>query len=272
MNAGLLDSASFEPSGFLNNKDDCILKITRLVILTVVFFLISPGMFIRAQDIHESPQYQKFTEEDASGFNNTAKTVLAPAYPYLAEDIADRFEIRDKRGIGIDIGGGPGSLVLELCKQTSAFFWINVDINPFYNRFLFEDARENQVTHRIGNVFADAHHLPFRDNYADVIVSRGSLQFWKDRDRAFSEICRVLKPGGRAMIGRGFTGNMPLEVAKQVRMKQGGGPKYSPGDTAIELTGIMKDLGISDYKILRPRTDQDQVNYGVWVVFSKPGE
>lgn len=258
---------------FYRDKDVFILKIIRLLFFAVVSFLVLPGTLFWAQDIHESPSYGQFTEEDALRFNTTAKTVLSPAYPYLAEFIVDRFEIREKRGIGIDIGGGPGNLVLELCKQTSAFFWINADINPYFSRFLFRGAQENQCAHRIGSVFADAHYMPFRDNYADVIVSRGSLQFWHTWEQVFAEMYRVLKPGGYAFVGRGFSENMPLEVAKQVRMKQGGrGPKYSPGDTARELEGIMKKLHIRNYEVLRPRLDQDQVNYGVWVVFSKPGE
>ncbi len=236
------------------------------------FFLVLPGALIWAQDIQESPSYRQFTEEETSQFNLTAKTVLAPAYPYLAQDIVDRFGIQDKQGIGIDIGGGPGDLALELCKRTSSFFWINTDINTCFSGFLFQGAREKQCADRIGFLFADAHYLPFRDNYADVIVSRGSLQFWKNREQVFAEIFRVLKPGGHAFVGRGFSGNMPLEIAKQVREKQGGGPRYSPADTSVELTGIMKNLGISDYEIIRPRIDQEQVNYGVWVVFSKPGE
>ncbi len=245
---------------------------TASLIVCIVFFLILPGTLILAQDIQESPSYPQFTEEETAQFNLTAKTVLAPAYPYLAEDIVNRFGIQDKRGIGIDIGGGPGDLVLELCQQASAFYWINTDINTCFSRFLFQGAHEKQCTDRIGFVFADAHFLPFRDNYADVIVSRGSLQFWKDREQVFAEIYRVLRPGGHAFVGRGFSGNMPLEIANQVRMKQGGGPEYNPADTASELEGIMKNLGISNYEIIRPRMDQEQLNYGVWVVFSKPGE
>lgn len=248
------------------------MKTARLLIFTVAFFLGLSGIFIWAQDLYEFPSYGQFTEEGASQFNTTAKTVLSPAYPYLAEFIVDRFEIRDKGGVGIDIGGGPGDLVLELCKRTSEFFWINADINPYFSRFLFQSALENQCAHRIGSVFADAHYLPFRDNYADVIVSRGSLQFWQNREQVFAEMYRILKRGGRAFVGRGFSENMPLDVAKQAREKQGGGPKYDPGDTAIELEGIMKKLHISNYEVLMPRTDQDQVNYGVWVIFSKSRE
>jgi len=104
------------------NKDVRNLKIARLVFFVFVVILIFTGTFVWAQDAVESPLYGRFTEEGAAQFNKTAKTVLAPAYPYLAEFIVDRFGLRDKLGIGIDVGGGPGSLVLELSKQTADFF------------------------------------------------------------------------------------------------------------------------------------------------------
>ena len=209
-------------------------------------------------------------KEDASRFNVTAKTVLAPAYPYLAEQITESFGLADKRGTGIDIGGGPGNLVLELARCSPGFSWINVDINPFFASYLYEGALEKGCAERVGFLPADVHELPLRDNYADVVVSRGSLQQWRDREKAFSEIYRILKPGGRAFIGRGFSENLPLETAREVRARQGGGPRYDPDNSARELEEMMARLGIEGFQVTRPRTDQEQVNYGVWVVFQKP--
>ena len=59
--------------------------------------------------------------------------------------------------------------------------------------------------------------LPFEDNYAEIITSRGSFQFWKNKQLAFSEIYRVLKPGGVAFIGRGFSENLSIETARKIR-------------------------------------------------------
>ena len=245
-------------------------KATVLIAVVAVLVLAAGVCPLLGSD--DAPAAKSSAQTGAESFNRTAKEVLHPVYPYLAEAIADELGLRDRSGVGVDIGGGPGDLVLELSRLTPGFYWIDADLNPFFAKYLFRGAFERECSDRLSFIQADVHNLPFRDSYADVIVSRGSLQQWKDRSKAFREIYRVLKPGGNAFIGRGFPGNMPVEAAKGVREKQGGGPRYSPGDTAAELEGIMKDLEISDYKVLRPRLDQDQVNYGVWIVFSKPAD
>lgn len=49
---------------------------------------------------------------------------------------------------------------------------------------------------------ADAENLPFEDNSFDLVYSWGVLHHTPDTQRAFREVCRVLKPGGivKAMI------------------------------------------------------------------------
>ena len=120
-------------------------------------------------------------------------------------------------------------------------------------------------------MFTDAHSLAFRDNYADIIISRGSFRFWKDKVKAFGEIYRVLKPGATAYIGRGFSENLPVETAKKIRAQQGKKMNYDVEKTANELRQIMVDLGIKKYYIHKPRpAGSEGVNYGIWVEFHKP--
>jgi len=111
--------------------------------------------------------------------------------------------------------------------------------------------------------------LPFRDNYANMVVSRGSFQFWDNKKRAFAEIYRVLKPGGSAFIGRGLSPKMPLEAALSARKKQKGGPKYDLDETEQMLRGLMSDLNIQTYNIIRPNMSPN-VNYGIWITITKP--
>ena len=241
----------------------------RPLVFASILSLALPGALLSGAML-DLPVLEDSRKEDAASFNTTAKTVLAPVYPYLAEQIAERFGLADKHGTGIDIGGGPGDLVLELSSRAPGFYWVDADLNPFFAGYLFRGALDRDCSGRVGFIPADVHALPFHDNYADIVISRGSMQQWNDPELAFAEILRVLKPGGFAYIGRGFPEDMPLGIAEQVRKKQGGGPKYDPGKTAHRLEGIMESLGIPDYEILRPRTDQELVNYGVWLVFSKP--
>ncbi|MBA7636634.1 2-methoxy-6-polyprenyl-1,4-benzoquinol methylase [subsurface metagenome] len=219
-----------------------------------------------------SPSDEKYTKQNALGMIRTSRKTLAPVYAPLAEQIVSDFDLSEKDGIGIDLGSGPGTLIVELCKRTR-MHWINADINPNFFPNFYRQAEENGFGHRISAIFADAHSLPFRDNYADIIVSRGSYHFWEDKVRAFSEIYRVLKPGAVAYIGRGFSRNLPVKAAKKIRAKQGKKMQYDVDNKANELYNIMNELGIKDYRIDRPKPPgSENVNYGIWVEFRKTEE
>lgn len=238
----------------------CILFLTCLYIV---------GIFSSASESAE-----KHTREEALRFLKTANTVFAPLYAPLAEQIVNDFNLTDNKGIGIDLGSGPGNLIIELCKRTGKMQWINADINPHFFPFFSKAADEAGVKNRVSAHYADAQNLPFKENYADIIVSRGSFHLWEDKPRAFSEIYRVLKPGGTAFIGRGFSENLPVEIARKIRNGKGEGgelPVYDIGNTAVELQEIMQTLKIKDYHIRIPKPPGSEgVNYGIWIEFHKP--
>ena len=43
-------------------------------------------------------------------------------------------------------------------------------------------------------------NIPIKDNCVDIVVSRFNLTYWNDPMKGFSEIYRVLKPGGKFVI------------------------------------------------------------------------
>jgi len=209
--------------------------------------------------------------EAAQKMARASRGVLAPVYAPLARQIVEDFHLADKEGIGIDIGSGPGTLIIELCKH-SRLHWVNADINPYFFAGFFESAQAAGVGHRVSAMLADAQALPFRDDYADVIVSRGSFHLWQDKPSAFREIYRVLKPGGIAYVGRGFSANLPIEVARKIRGSQAkrNFPKYDVNKTQAELHEVMKTAGFKNYRIRIPKSPQDEtVLYGIWVEIHK---
>jgi len=245
-----------------------------VVALTILFCgacsFSRPSAFLRKQEGGQLHSGEKYTREKALGMIKASRAALAPVYGPLAVQIVEAFNLEEKTGIGIDLGSGPGTLIIELCKRTQ-LHWINADINPHFFPYFYEQAEKNGFGHQVSAIFADAHFLPFRDNYADFIVSRGSFHFWQDKVQAFSEIYRVLKPGAMAYIGRGFSENLPVETASQIRAKQGRKMKYDVEKTSAELCRIMDELGIKNYRIHRPRPPgSEKVNYGIWLEFHKP--
>jgi len=211
----------------------------------------------------------EYTRDDALRMIRASEGRLSPVYGPLAAQLVKDLDLERRAIIGIDIGSGPGTLIIELCKCTDGH-WINADINPYFFPYFLQQAEKNGFDGRVSAIVADVQALPFRDNYADVIVSRGSFWLWGDKLKAFGEIRRVLKPGGVAYIGRGFSENLPIEVAQNVRGGQDGTLKYDVTKTADELREIMVKLKIKDYSVIRPRlNNSDGVEYGVWVKFHK---
>jgi Methylase involved in ubiquinone/menaquinone biosynthesis len=80
---------------------------------------------------------------------------------------------------------------------------VGLDVEPEIIEVARENVSEAGFKERIRFVTGDVHNMPLPDNFADLIMSRGSIPFWRDRVRAFKEIYRVLKPGGVAFIGGG---------------------------------------------------------------------
>ena len=195
---------------------------------------------------------------------------LRPVYGPLAQYISEQLQLGGTEGIGIDLGSGPGTLIVELAERTG-HHWINADINPHFFAYFYNLAEKNNLTGRVSAIMADAQDLPFRDDYADVIVSRGSYRFWADKQAAFREIYRVLKPGGVAFVGRGFSPNLPIDTALKIRQGQGKSMDYSFAEKAAELRSIMRNLGITDFDIHDPSPgDSRKVNYGIWMELHKP--
>lgn len=103
-------------------------------------------------------------------------------------------------GHALEIGPGPGYLGLEWLKSTQGTQLTGLDISPDMIALASQNAQQygllDRVEYRLGN--GDA--LPFADQQFDLVFSNGSLHEWQHPDQTFTEIVRVLKPGGKWMV------------------------------------------------------------------------
>ncbi|MDD3407817.1 MAG: methyltransferase domain-containing protein, partial [Methanomicrobium sp.] len=113
--------------------------------------------------------------------------------------------------------------------------------------------------------------MPFEKNYADLVVSRGSIFFWEDLGKAFAEILRVLIPGGIAFIGGGF-GSTRIEDEIIKRMEKEypewrKSEKKGKEETIKKRIRIVKALENEEipYEILKDDS-------GFWVILRKKKE
>ena len=157
------------------------------------------------------PTGHRLWSESKAGFTITTGKTHAEAFEWVAEHrvkhtypltaarmMAECGGIRD--GVCIDVGCGPGNLDVELAKRSN-FTIVGLDIDPDMKPLFEKRAREADLEDRLSFVVGDAQKMPFPDDHADVIVSRGTLIFIPDIAKCLQEAARVLKPTGVAFLG-----------------------------------------------------------------------
>lgn len=137
-------------------------------------------------------------QSHAEAFKWVADNRVAATYPMTATRMLRECAVRE--GICIDIGCGPGNLDVELAKRSNLTI-IGLDIDADMKPFFEQRMRDAKLQDRVRFVEGDAQKLPFPADYADIIVSRGTLTFIPDIAQCLREVDRVLKPTGVAFLG-----------------------------------------------------------------------
>jgi len=104
------------------------------------------------------------------------------------------------QGTLVDVGCGPGYLVAEISRVFPALRVVGVD----GSQTMIETAAQNlacqDLLERVEFRVGDVKQLPFEDGSVDFVVSTLSMHHWSDPRQAFSEIQRILKPGGQFLV------------------------------------------------------------------------
>jgi ubiquinone/menaquinone biosynthesis C-methylase UbiE len=100
----------------------------------------------------------------------------------------------------LDVACGSGEPAISLATLLAGIGEVTgVDISTEPLKIAEERATQRGL-HNVRFQQTDAHNLPFPDNHFDLITSRLGVMFFADLPRAFSEIRRVLQPGGKATL------------------------------------------------------------------------
>jgi SAM-dependent methyltransferase len=201
----------------------------------------------------------------ARNMDRIAKTVFAPVYPITAEQILDRCGI--SRGRCLDIGSGPGSLGIALAQASDLSITL-LDSSPEALDIAEKNVLGAGLSDRISLLQGDVHDIPLPTGSMDLVVSRGSIFFWDDLARAFSEIYRVLSPGGKAYVGGGF-GNAELRDSIAAAMA-----KKNPDWKTFRDKNLGPDNQARIAKVVADRGLPHQIisdDSGFWVMIEKDG-
>lgn len=115
--------------------------------------------------------------------NEIARKVLS----YIPDDFADKL---------LDVPVGTGVFTAAKYARMLRADIIGLD----YSQDMLNQARVRFRQERIGNcrlIQGDVGALPFADGTFDIVLSMNGFHAFPDKEKAYSEVNRVLKPGGR---------------------------------------------------------------------------
>lgn len=101
----------------------------------------------------------------------------------------------------LDLAGGTGDLTAKFSRIVGESGQVVLaDINDSMLKVGRDKLRNRGLGNNIAYVQANAEHLPFPDDYFDVITIAFGLRNVTNKDQALASMFRVLKPGGRLLV------------------------------------------------------------------------
>jgi len=154
----------------------------------------------------------------------------------------------------LDLGSGAGNdcfVARAIVGETGKVTGID------FTDAMLEKAQKNVAKLGFSNVEfvkGDIEKMPLADNQFDVIVSNCVLNLVPDKTRAFSEIMRVLKPGGHFCVSDVVTkGELPQKLQKDAEMYVG---CVSGAIDMDQYVGIIREQGFQNIEIHKQKDVQ----------------
>ena len=114
--------------------------------------------------------------------------------------ISETISLMKPQGVILDIGTGWGTLPLLVASVARNITCIGIDLRKTMLEGAQKTCERQNIISRVSFIQANVESLPFTDESFDIIISFASLHQWKRREKGITEIYRVLKTGGIALI------------------------------------------------------------------------
>ncbi len=185
--------------------------------------------------LHSSQIQEQFSRQ-AQSFaaapslhNDAALALLVDAAAPSASDSA------------LDVACGPGSVVAAFATRVHRA--VGVDATAA----MLDQARKLAAAKALQNVEfhnGDVYELPFADRSFDIVSCRFAFHHFEEPSRAFAEMVRVCRIGGRIVLCDGLASNDPAKAAAFNRMERHRDPSTVAFRTLEYLTGLFAGAGL----------------------------
>ncbi|HKQ85317.1 MAG TPA: methyltransferase domain-containing protein, partial [Candidatus Acidoferrales bacterium] len=106
-----------------------------------------------------------------------------------------------ERGRVLDIGTGPGQIVIKLGYRLTRWKFVGIDRSAaMIDKALESLATAGELAGRVVFRVADGNALDFHDESFEMVVCNSVLHHIPDPQKLFSEVARVVKPGGAILL------------------------------------------------------------------------
>ena len=139
--------------------------------------------------------------------------------------------------IVVDFGCGTGVLFPELVERGARVIGVDLSIAML-------SQAEGDLT-GVSRVCCDGTSLSLPNNSADVVICRGSIHHLPNLEKAFEEIYRVLKPGGRLVFSEPSNDSFINRIARQRLYKDS--EDFNIDDEGFrrrEILPMLKNIGL----------------------------
>lgn len=203
-------------------------------------------------------------ESKAVEFDRIASEVYAPVYREIAGQIINKTGKRKGKCLDIGSGGGHQGLAVALITGLEVCL---LDRSAKVLECAEEKIAHMNLENRVTAVQGEAENLPFEENTFDLVISRGSIDFWENRSKGLEEAYRVLKTGGYAYIGGGFgTVELRMRINSLNGVEEGSKRETLKNPEWEESVRIYHNA-VRQSKIKEFEFISDDA--GIWIVFSK---
>ena len=144
--------------------------------------------------MHDSGEVEAYSSAAAQAYLNKVDDTFVTHVLRLVN--------RRERGRALDIGTGPGQIVIKLARRLTRWKFVAVDRSSH----MIADAVANlaaagpEFAGRVEFQIADANALPYPDATFDLVTCNSVLHHMAEQERLLAEIGRLVKPRGAVLL------------------------------------------------------------------------
>lgn len=169
-------------------------------------------------------------------FDSVAPNITIEDVKVFMDYINETFLGKGIKGIGLEVGGGCGFFSALLASYPSVEKVYSVEIcenivRELMPKVIVEVASENKAFEKVVGCVGDFDRLELLDASVDFVFDFYSLHHSSDIKKTFTEICRVLKPGGfifcfdktraNSLTAEGLEKLLDAEYSSEVKVSMG---------------------------------------------------